>query len=181
MKERLLQNIVGSEWQYPHLYWFDSLYDKVGKPANLGRGEFETVFKSLQERTTEIIKPFIDCVVKQPSAKLSKRNPLYQGFFCIDVTDDDMSWNQKCHRPSMGGALMEGSICPRMKEWKKHEIMFGEGCKMRSHNIDDFNLAHMCKEGKCHSVCLKVWGQEDTTVQYLGRDFSQSPVMTNAR
>ncbi|KAF6220184.1 hypothetical protein HO133_003315 [Letharia lupina] len=92
LKERLLRNI-GSEIQYPsHPYWFDRLYDKFGEPANISREDFGTVFQSLQHRTAEIIEPFFGCVVKQPSAKLSKRNASYQGFLCINVTDDELPW-----------------------------------------------------------------------------------------
>lgn len=92
LKERLLRNI-GSEIQYPsHPYWFGRLYDKFGEPANISREDFGTVFQSLQHRTAEIIEPFFGCVVKQPSAKLSKRNASYQGFLCINVTDDELPW-----------------------------------------------------------------------------------------
>ncbi len=96
LKEHVLRNI-GTEWQYPHQDWFDSLYDKFGRPGNLDRRNFATVFQSLQERTAEVIMPLFDCVVKQPSTKLCKRDALYQGFLCITVTDDDMPWEDQCH------------------------------------------------------------------------------------
>lgn len=107
LKERLLQNI-GSGWRNS---WFDRLYDKFGKPANLHREDFETVIRSLQTRTAEIIKPLFDCVVEQPSVKLSRRNASYQGFLCINVNDDDMPWKEKCHHMPLGeGASMEESM-----------------------------------------------------------------------
>lgn len=107
LKERLLQNI-DSGWRNS---WFDRLYHKFGEPANLGREDFETVIRSLQKRTAEIIEPLFDCVVEQPNVKLSKRNASYQGFLCINMTDDDIPWKEKCHHMPMGeGAFMEESM-----------------------------------------------------------------------
>ena len=106
LKERLLWNIDSKRqplYQYNSDTRIDRLYDKFGKPAKLDKGEFEIVFHSLQNRTAEIIEPLFNCVVKQPSAKLTKRDASYQGFLCIDLTDDDMPWKEECYSISTGG------------------------------------------------------------------------------
>ena len=98
LKEQLLCN-TDRKWQHCHLYddpLIDRLYDKFGKRANLKRGNFAAAFHSLQNRTAEIIKPLFDCVVKQPRAKLNKMEASFQGFLCIDLTDDDIPWKEKC-------------------------------------------------------------------------------------
>lgn len=95
-KFRLLEErfVCSGRRYYPGI---NTLYDKFGKPADIDRYSFECVFRLLQKRTAEIIKPLFDYVVKQPSAKLSKRDASYQGFPCIDLTDDDMPWKEDCH------------------------------------------------------------------------------------
>lgn len=104
LKESLLCN-TDRKWRHCHLYddpLIDRLYDRFGKRANLKRGNFATVFHSLQNRTAEIIKPLFKCVVKQPSAKLNKMEASYQGFLCIDLTEDDIPWKEAFHSVPTG-------------------------------------------------------------------------------
>lgn len=97
LEERLLWN--KERQRYHHLDTDPRMnrpYDKFGRPANLGEWDFADVFHSLQIRTAEIIKPLFDCVVKQSSAKLNKIEASFQGFLCIDLTDDDIPWKEDC-------------------------------------------------------------------------------------
>lgn len=103
-KFRLLEERL-SQRHYPGIH---GLYEKFGKPANIESFFFERVFRSLQDRTAEIIKPLFECVVKQPSAKLNKRDASYQGFLCIDLTEDDMPWKEDRHSTSTREREEEG-------------------------------------------------------------------------
>ena len=106
--------------------------------------------------------------MKSPSAKLSNRNASYQGSLCIKVANDVVPWARDVI------ALL----------WENG--MFGVGCKLRDHGIDDSNIAHLSMEEKYHCTCSNVWYQ--VRMLYLGTRFARvlkslhdNPVTTEFR